>query len=61
MCFVGRVNSTAHVDAVGYSFKGLKFNTADLYPEGGTVSAPVKNASTVPKDTAYSEVVSACQ
>lgn len=40
---VGSVNSTAHVDAVGYKLSLLKFRVTDAYPRGGIVSDPVKN------------------
>ena len=41
----------AQVDAVGYWLVGLKFKTADVYPRGDILSAPVKKASTIPRET----------
>ena len=44
---VGNVNCTAQVEAVGYKFNGLKFNSgATEKPIGGISSAPVKKVRT---------------
>ncbi len=44
---MGSVSSTAHVDAVGYKFIWLNERTTFLYPNGGTLSAPVKKESII--------------
>ena len=54
---VGRVNSSPQVDAVGYGLSPLKLMVTLLYPMGGILSAPVKNARIILSDTLGTSLV----
>ena len=59
LCFVGSVNSSPQVDAVGYGLSLLKLMKTLSYPPGGILSAPVKNTRIIFKETLGASLVEA--